>query len=189
MVSEDKYVEQLIKRIQIEDSFLDTITDEHIFNNDEIAEQVFSIAFNRDTDLAELESMSKITYAYYKKTRFEKAKSSSKKAPAQPQAWQQVASSKRGRPSNNSTHSRANEHELYQALEKWWLKMGRPNRTDFMKKLRALNEDTPNEYGLILHSNAVPIKRMVQHEQNNITFTLEHIQKNVLKEFEQKHSA
>lgn len=114
----------------------------------------------------------------------------SQQAPAQQQqAGQVVASSKRGRPPKDSTGSRTNEHELYQALEKWWLKMGKPSRPDFMKKLRALNEDTPNEYGLILHSNAVPIKRMVQHEQNNITFTLEHIQKNVLKEFEQKHSA
>lgn len=110
-------------------------------------------------------------------------------APAQPQAGQVVASSKRGRPSKGSINARANEHELYQALEKWWLKMGKPSRTDFMKKLRALNEDRPNEYGLIRHPNADPIKCRVQHEQNNIAFTLEHIQKNILKEFEQKHSA
>lgn len=96
----------------------------------------------------------------------------SQQAPAQQQAGQQTAGGKCGRPPKDSTGSRTNEHELYQALEKWWLKMGKPSRPDFMKKLRALNEDTPNVYGLILHSNAEPIKRRVQHEQNNITFSL-----------------
>lgn len=114
----------------------------------------------------------------------------SQQAPAQPQqAGQVVASSKHGRPPKDSTGSRTNEHELYQALEKWWLKMGKPSRPDFMKKLRALTEDEPNEYRLILHSNVDKAKRSVQHEQNDITFTLGHIQKNILKEFEQKHSA
>lgn len=113
----------------------------------------------------------------------------SQQAPAQQQAGQVVSSSKRGRPSKGSINARANEHELYQALEKWWLKMGKPSRTDFMKKLRALTEDRPNEYRLILHPNVDKAKRRVQHEQNDIAFTLEHIQKNILKEFEQKHSA
>lgn len=113
----------------------------------------------------------------------------SQQAPAQQQAGQVVSSSKRGRPSKGSITARVNEHELYQALEKWWLKMGKPSRPDFMKKLRALTEGTPNEYRLILHPNVDKAKRSVQHEQNDITFTLGHIQKNILKQFEQKHSA
>lgn len=177
MVSEDKYVEQLIKRIQIEDSFLDTITDEHIFNNDEIAEQVFSIAFNRDDDLAELESMSKITYAYYKKTRFEKAKSFSKNAPAQPQAWQQVADRKHGRPKKNNEikikgfNGRVFTNHAKQAAFEVWLDLRRGEHHVTAKELFNELYRMASDYNLVLTEWSVIDDTTLHFKTNSLRFS------------------